>query len=48
MKKIKAQLQGKKILFATVPAEGHINPLTDLARFLKISGCDVRLHTSNL
>ncbi|HXB08661.1 MAG TPA: nucleotide disphospho-sugar-binding domain-containing protein [Puia sp.] len=45
---IKNQLKGKKILFATVPAEGHFNPLTGLARFLQSQGCDVRWYTSEI
>ncbi|MCX2480540.1 glycosyltransferase [Pedobacter sp. MC2016-15] len=40
------QLKGKKILFGTVPADGHFNPLTGLAVFLKQQGCDVRWYTS--
>ncbi|GEO08816.1 glycosyltransferase [Segetibacter aerophilus] len=38
---------GKKILFATVPADGHVNPLTGLAVYLKGIGYDVRWYTSN-
>ena len=37
---------GTKILFATVPADGHVNPLTGLAVYLKSVGCDVRWYTS--
>jgi MGT family glycosyltransferase len=37
---------GTKILFATVPADGHVNPLTGLAAYLKDIGCDVRWYTS--
>ncbi len=40
-------LKGKKILFATFPADGHFNPLTGLAVHLKWLGCDVRWYTSN-
>lgn len=41
------QLKGKKILFATVPADGHFNPLTGLAKYLQEeAGCDVRWFTS--
>ena len=40
------QLTGKKILFATVPADGHFNPLTGLAKYLQQLGCDVRWYTS--
>lgn len=35
-----------KILFACVPADGHFNPLTGLAHYLKTIGCDVRWYTS--
>ncbi len=38
-------LQGKKILFASMPAEGHVNPLTGLAKQLQEFGCDVRWYT---
>ncbi|HEY6502486.1 MAG TPA: nucleotide disphospho-sugar-binding domain-containing protein [Chitinophagaceae bacterium] len=41
-----ASLKGKKILFATFPADGHFNPLTGLAVHLKWLGCDVRWYTS--
>jgi len=41
-------LYGKKILFATVPNDGHINPLTGLAKYLKEAGCDVRWYTSRI
>lgn len=37
---------GTKILFATVPADGHVNPLTGLAYYLKKQGHDVRWYTS--
>jgi len=39
-------LEGKKILFANFPADGHFNPLTGLAAYLKKMGCDVRWYTS--
>jgi MGT family glycosyltransferase len=39
-------LHGKKILFATFPADGHFNPLTGLAMHLKTLGCDVRWYTA--
>jgi len=45
---IKEQLKGKRILFATVPVEGHLNPLTGLAKFLQGQGCDVRWYTSGI
>lgn len=38
--------KGKKILFATVPADGHVNPLTGVAVYLKSIGYDVRWYTS--
>lgn len=38
--------KGTKVLFATVPADGHFNPLTGLAVHLKNIGCDVRWYTS--
>lgn len=37
---------GKKILFASVPADGHVNPLTGLASHLLSLGYDVRWYTS--
>jgi MGT family glycosyltransferase len=39
---------GKKILFATVPADGHVNPLTGIAVYLKSIGYDVRWYTSEV
>jgi hypothetical protein len=42
------QLTGKSILFASVPADGHINPLTGLAKYLQSIGCDVRWYTSEI
>jgi len=45
--KLRSDLHGKKVLFATVPADGHFNPLTGLAKYLQESmGCDVRWYTS--
>lgn len=41
-------LSGKKILFATVPAEGHFNPLTGLAKHLQEQGCDVRWYCTSM
>jgi MGT family glycosyltransferase len=38
---------GTKILFACFPADGHFNPLTGLATYLKEKGCDVRWYTSD-
>lgn len=37
---------GTRVLFANVPADGHFNPLTGLAVYLKDKGCDVRWYTS--
>ncbi|MBL0183861.1 MAG: glycosyltransferase family 1 protein [Chitinophagaceae bacterium] len=37
---------GKKILFASFPADGHFNPLTGLAKHLQAAGHDVRWYTS--
>jgi UDP:flavonoid glycosyltransferase YjiC (YdhE family) len=37
---------GTRILFANVPADGHFNPLTGLAVYLKELGCDVRWYTA--
>lgn len=42
------ELKGKKILFASAPADGHINPLTGLAKYLQEIGCDVRWYTSGI
>lgn len=47
-KQIEQQLTGKKILFATVAADGHFNPLTGLAKHLQHLGCDVRWFTSDI
>ena len=35
-------MRRKNILFANVPIDGHFNPLTDLAVYLKNQGHDVR------
>ncbi|SEA77672.1 glycosyltransferase [Pedobacter hartonius] len=43
---VKEQLKGKRILFATVPTDGHFNPLTGLAKYLQQVGCDIRWYTS--
>ena len=40
-------LVGKKILFASMPAEGHVNPLTGLAKYLQAKGADVRWYTGD-
>ena len=37
---------GTKVLFANVPGDGHFNPLTGLAFYLKRIGCDVRWYTA--
>ncbi|HUP12594.1 MAG TPA: hypothetical protein VM187_10290, partial [Niastella sp.] len=39
-------LEGKKILFANFPADGHFNPLTGIAVYLQQSGADVRWYGS--
>lgn len=46
-KNIVEKLKGKRILFATVAADGHINPLTGLASTLATVGCDVRWYTAH-
>ncbi len=38
----------KRILFITVPADGHFNPLTGLAKHLQQEGYDVRWYTQDL
>jgi MGT family glycosyltransferase len=43
-----SQLAGKKILFANFPADGHFNPMTGLAVYLKSLGCEVRWYTSSV
>lgn len=43
---ILTQLGGKKILFASVPMDGHFNPLTGLAKYLQSLQCDVRWYTT--
>ena len=40
------QLAGKKVLFATISTDGHIDPLTGLAKHLQEAGCDVRWYAS--
>ncbi len=40
-------LAGRKILFASMPAEGHVNPLTGLAKYLQAAGADVRWYTGS-
>jgi len=48
MKNTAERLKGTKILFATVPADGHFNPLTGLAKHLLEAGCDIRWYTSDI
>lgn len=43
---LRQQLAGRKILFANFPADGHFNPLTGLAVYLKELGADVRWYSS--
>lgn len=40
------QLAGRKILFATISTDAHIDPLTGLAKYLQDKGCDVRWYAS--
>jgi MGT family glycosyltransferase len=40
-------LAGKKILLANFPADGHFNPLTGIAVYLKQLGCDVRWYSAS-
>lgn len=44
--RVKESLSGRKILFANFPADGHFNPLTGLAVYLKSLGADVRWYSS--
>jgi len=46
MKALNATANGKRILFANFPADGHFNPLTSLAMHLTELGFDVRWYTS--
>jgi UDP:flavonoid glycosyltransferase YjiC (YdhE family) len=39
---------GKRILFANVPADGHFNPLTGIALHLKEMGYDVRWYSTSI
>ena len=45
---MKHPLQGKRILFASVPLDGHFNPLTGLAKYLQQVDCEVRWYTSKI
>src|SRR5688572_19429032 len=38
---------GTKVLMANFPADGHFQPLTGIAAYLKSIGCDVRWYTSS-
>jgi MGT family glycosyltransferase len=44
---ISKKSNGKKILFASVPADGHFSPLTGLAKHLQAIGYDVRWYTQD-
>ena len=46
MKALNVTANGKRILFANFPADGHFNPLTSLAMHLAELGFDVRWYTS--
>lgn len=48
LKQMESKLAGKKILFACVPTDGHFNPLTGLAKYLREQGCDVRWYASSI
>ncbi|MDJ1503239.1 glycosyltransferase [Xanthocytophaga agilis] len=41
-------MKARKILFATMPLDGHFNPLTSLAKHLLQQGHDVRWYTGNI
>src|SRR5690554_4046334 len=45
---LKTQLSGRKILFASVPVDGHFNPMTGLAKHLQALGCDVRWYMPDI
>lgn len=45
---MRQRLAGKKILFANIPADGHFNPLTGLAKYCQKEGADVRWYASNI
>lgn len=46
VEQVTRSVKGKRILFATTPLDGHINPLTGIAVHLKNEGYDVRWYTS--
>jgi UDP:flavonoid glycosyltransferase YjiC (YdhE family) len=41
-------METKKILFASIPADGHFSPMTGMAMELKNQGHDVRWYTSRM
>ena len=41
-------MEPRKILFASIPADGHFNPMTGMAMELKNQGHDVRWYTSRI
>lgn len=41
-------MEPKKILFASMPFDGHFNPLTSLAMHLKEDGHDVRWYAGSI
>jgi MGT family glycosyltransferase len=41
-------MEPRKILFASIPADGHFNPMTGMAMELKSQGHDVRWYTSKM
>ncbi|MDR7128127.1 MGT family glycosyltransferase [Algoriphagus sp. 4150] len=45
---LKTKLAGKKILFASVPVDGHFNPMTGLAKHLQGLGCNVRWYMPDI
>ncbi|MES2851014.1 MAG: glycosyltransferase, partial [Bacteroidota bacterium] len=47
MNKQNNNVNGKKILFANFPGDGHFNPLTGLSVHLKNAGYDVRWYTGS-
>ncbi|MET0637527.1 MAG: glycosyltransferase [Chitinophagaceae bacterium] len=42
------QLKGKRILVATISADGHFNPLTGLGKYLLEAGVEIRWYTSGI
>ena len=41
-------MESRRILFASIPADGHFNPMTGIAMELKNRGHDVRWYTSKM